>query len=105
MKDSSKKPAPKAEPSKSDAKPLVANEPVNPRDPRPRQQIAYEGDDEFSIMSLAAQRRKKAPVDMNPGAPDASKPSPQKADAVPEAKKEDKAKDNKWTFLRKIFGD
>ena len=35
-------------------------------DPRPRAQISYEGEDEFSLMSLAPNRRDKEAVDLEP---------------------------------------
>jgi len=39
---------------------------------RPRAQVAYEGDDEFSAMSLDPARRKKQ-MDLDPGAPGSQK--------------------------------
>ncbi len=36
---------------------------------RPRAQISYEGEDEFSSMSLDPERRKKAAVDLEPSNP------------------------------------
>ena len=40
---------------------------------RPRAQVAYEGDDEFSAMSLDPARRRKQGVDLDPGAPGSQK--------------------------------
>ncbi len=45
--------------------------PSGPGDPRPRAQISYEGEDEFSTMSLDPDRRTalKARQNLKPGAP------------------------------------
>jgi hypothetical protein len=40
---------------------------------RPRAQISYEGEDEFSAMSLDPERRRKPKLDIEPSAPGASK--------------------------------
>ena len=40
---------------------------------RPRAQISYEGEDEFSAMSLDPERRKKPALDLEPSSPGASK--------------------------------
>lgn len=64
-------------------------------DPRPRAQISYEGEDEFSLMSLDPIRREKEAVDMEP--------------IEPGVKKEVKVDDMKpkggalLGFIRKIF--
>lgn len=42
-------------------------------DPRPRAQISYEGEDEFSLMSLEPTRRKKEEVDLEPIEPGVKK--------------------------------
>ncbi len=39
---------------------------------RPRAQISYEGEDEFSSMSLDPERRRKPTLDIEPSAPGAS---------------------------------
>ncbi len=45
--------------------------PSGPNDPRPRAQVAFEGEDEFSVMSLGVERRTalKSKQALNPGAP------------------------------------
>ena len=64
-------------------------------DPRPRAQISYEGEDEFSMMSLDPNRRTKEAVDLEP--------------VEPGVKKEVKVSDLKpkggalLGFIRKIF--
>ena len=50
----------------------VGGAPSAPGD-RPRAQVAYEGEDEFSTMSLDPERRKKARVDLDPGHPGESR--------------------------------
>jgi hypothetical protein len=40
--------------------------PSSAADPRPRAQISYEGEDEFSLMSLEPTRRKREEVDLEP---------------------------------------
>ena len=40
---------------------------------RPRAQISYEGEDEFSLMSLNPERRQKPTLDIEPSPPGASK--------------------------------
>ena len=40
---------------------------------RPRAQISYEGEDEFSSMSLDPERRRRPTLDIEPSAPGASK--------------------------------
>lgn len=40
---------------------------------RPRAQISYEGEDEFSSMSLDPERRKKPTLDIEPDAPGSNK--------------------------------
>ena len=40
-------------------------------DGRPRAQVSYEGEDEFSAMSLDPSRRKKNAVDLTPASPGA----------------------------------
>jgi hypothetical protein len=63
-------------------------------DPRPRAQISYEGEDEFSLMSLDPNRREKEAIDMAP--------------IEPGVKKEIKPTDQKPSgailgFIKKIF--
>ena len=63
-------------PPKSAAKPLPPNKPIGGAagaDGRLRAQVAYEGDDEFSTMSLDPNRRKKAAVDLTPQDPGSTK--------------------------------
>ncbi len=43
--------------------------PSSPHDSRPRAQVAYEGEDEFSLMSLDPTRKKKAPVEIEDSNP------------------------------------
>ena len=40
---------------------------------RPRAQISYEGEDEFSTLSLDPERRRRAVVDLEPSSPGAQK--------------------------------
>lgn len=64
-------------------------------DGRPRAQVAYEGDDEFSTMSLDPQRRAKPKVDI-----EASNPNLTPIKEKPEEKKEGKGL---LGFFVKIF--
>ncbi len=68
-----------------------------PADGRPRAQVAYEGDDEFSILSTDP-RRVKPKVDLTPA---------EKRPVVPQtADVEDQPqKGGVWHFVRKIFGE
>lgn len=84
------------------SKPPPAPLPVRPAggapsgsDPRPRAQISYEGEDEFSLMSLEPRRRSREAVDLEPVEPGVKK----------EVKVDDlKAKGGGMLgFIRKIF--
>lgn len=43
--------------------------PSSPTDPRPRAQVSYEGEDEFSTMSLDPTRRARVAVELEPSNP------------------------------------
>ena len=80
------------------SKPPAGSLPSAPTDPRPRAQVAYEGEDEFSMMSLDPQRRA--------GGATAQKLAP----AAPGEKQEVKVDELKRvndqgvvSFLRRIF--
>ncbi|MBI3180874.1 MAG: hypothetical protein HYZ28_01885 [Myxococcales bacterium] len=65
------------------------------REVRPRQQVAYEGDDEFSVMSLDPERREKAKKPkVNLTAEEGEKSDPGAGGP----------KSSAWHFVRKIFG-
>lgn len=66
---------------------------AEPAAARPRAQVAYEGDDEFSVMSTSPDRRKAKPkVDLGSDEISAAKPAPAEE------------RTSAWHFVRKIFG-
>jgi hypothetical protein len=65
-------------------------------DGRPRAQVAFEGDDAFSIMSTAPARREKKTVELEPLAPGAR-------EQVHIDEMKPKKKSNVVGFFRKIF--
>ncbi|MFZ5471165.1 MAG: hypothetical protein ACOZIN_17220, partial [Myxococcota bacterium] len=67
--------------------------------PRPRAQVAYEGDDAFSLMSTdESVRAQKKKVELKPGDPGYRPPAPVPSDQQPKG-------NSAWQFFRKIFGD
>jgi hypothetical protein len=64
-------------------------------DGRPRAQVSYEGEDEFSAMSLDPSRRRKAAVEIEPSSP-GSRPEVHVDELKPR-------KRGMIGFLRKIF--
>lgn len=74
-----------------------AKRPLQQFDARPRAQVAYEGDDEFSILSLTDERRQKPTVALQ--AEHRGAKAPPRAD--PELKRKS---GSAWKFVRKIFG-
>ena len=91
---------PKVPPAGSDAKkpaaPAATTTPARPPpDPRPRAQVAYEGDDEFSVMSTKSGKRKPT-VELAPVTPPAAED--------PTTEPEGASKTTAWHFIRKIFG-
>lgn len=66
---------------------------------KPRAQVAYEGDDEFSVMSTEQSvRSAKKKVELAPGDPGYRPPPPVPEDQRPKG-------NSAWQFFRKIFGD
>ncbi len=64
-------------------------------DPRPRAQVAYEGEDEFSAMSLdPSRRRRQAKPELDPAAP-GHRPHVQIDDG--------RQRNGFWSIFRKIF--
>ncbi|MHB8873398.1 MAG: hypothetical protein ACYC8T_06895 [Myxococcaceae bacterium] len=77
--------------------PPAPSAPAAPADSRPRAQVAYEGDDEFSVMSSKAGARRKPTVELRPA-------SPGQTATLGSEDNEGAGKNKAWHFIRKIFG-